>query len=131
MRFVGENPGVIVVVEHLGLPDLTRPGGLEVWRQGIRAVAGVPHTVLKISALAQINPAWTTDLVAPLIREVIELMGVDRCMFASNYPVEALASSYERLWMTYQAVVEDFSSNDRKALFGGTARRVYRKLADG
>jgi predicted TIM-barrel fold metal-dependent hydrolase len=114
------------VVEHLGLPDLTRPDGLEVWRQGIRAVAGVPHTVLKISALAQINRAWTTALVAPLIREAIEEMGVDRCMFASNYPVEALASSYQQLWTAYHAVVADFSPVDRKALFGGTARRVYR-----
>jgi predicted TIM-barrel fold metal-dependent hydrolase len=38
MRVAAENPGVVVVVEHLGLPDLTRPDGLEVWRQGIRAV---------------------------------------------------------------------------------------------
>jgi len=130
MRFVGENPGVNVVVEHLGLPDVTRPDGLEVWRQGIRAVASVPHTVLKISALAQINRAWTTGLVAPLIREAIEEMGAHRCMFASNYPVEALASGYEPLWTAYHAAVADFSPVDRKALFGGTARRVYRWSPD-
>ena len=127
MRFVAENPEVSVVVEHLGLPDLTRPGGLDVWRQGIRAVAGVPHTVLKISAMAQINRAWTRDLVGPLIREAIGEMGADRCLFASNYPVESLASSYEQLWMAYHAAVEDFSFLDQKALFGGTARRVYRQ----
>jgi L-fuconolactonase len=65
-----------------------------------------------------------------LITQAIEQMGVDRCMFASNYPVEALASSYERLWTAYHAVVEDFSPDDRKALFGSTARRVYRQSPD-
>ena len=54
-------------------------------------------------------------------------MGADRCLFASNYPVESLASSYEQLWMAYHAAVEDFSFLDQKALFGGTARRVYRQ----
>jgi predicted TIM-barrel fold metal-dependent hydrolase len=125
MRLAAENPGVMVVVEHLGLPDLTHPDGLAVWRRGIRAVAGVRHAFLKISALAQINRAWTDDLVAPLIREAIEVMGAERCMFASNYPVEALASDYQRLWTTYRAVVADFSPADRQDLFGGTARRVY------
>jgi predicted TIM-barrel fold metal-dependent hydrolase len=125
MRLAAENPGVTVVVEHLGLPDLAPPEGLEVWQRGIRAVAGVPHAVLKISALSQINRAWTPDLVAPLIREAIEVMGAERCMFASNYPVESLASDYERVWATYQAVVADFSAADRLSLFAGTAKRAY------
>lgn len=125
MRLAAENPGVMVAVEHLGLPDLTGPDGLEVWRRGIRAVARVPHAMLKISALAQIDRTWTKDLVEPLITEAIEVMGANRCMFASNYPVEAIASSYDRLWTTYRATVEGLSAADRQALFGGNARRLY------
>ena len=34
------------------------------------------------------NPKWTIDTTRPFIEKTIEIFGVERCMFASNYPVD-------------------------------------------
>jgi predicted TIM-barrel fold metal-dependent hydrolase len=53
-------------------------------------------------------------------------MGVDRCMFQSNFPVDKVSYSYATVWNSFKLMTRDFSPYDRKALFHDTASRVYR-----
>ena len=36
---------------------------------------------------------WTAELQAPVVLEAIRLFGADRCMVASNFPVDGLLAS--------------------------------------
>ena len=56
----------------------------------------------------------------------IEAFGVDRCMFASNFPVDKLFSSYDAIWDAFKAITCDYSATERAALFYGNAERLYR-----
>jgi predicted TIM-barrel fold metal-dependent hydrolase len=47
-------------------------------------------------------------------------------MFASNWPVDKLFTSYARLVEGYATIVADLSSAERRAVFAATAERVYR-----
>jgi len=47
-------------------------------------------------------------------------------MFASNFPVDKLFSTYADVWQAFDAITADLPEADRDALFRGTAKRVYR-----
>jgi predicted TIM-barrel fold metal-dependent hydrolase len=47
-------------------------------------------------------------------------------MFASNFPIDALHSDYERLWGAYAEIVAGTAQTDRDRLFAENAIRYYR-----
>ena len=58
--------------------------------------------------------------------EAIELFGVARCMFASNFPVAGLRIGFDALYTAYKSMVADFTESEQLALFHDNARRFYR-----
>jgi len=125
-QFVGSVPDVPVVLEHMGSPCLKDPEALEIWRKGMRAFASVDHAVLKISALGEIAPGWTIASMRPIVLEAIDIFGVDRCMFGSNYPVEKLSTPYPKFWSALDEITASFTEDERNALFNRNAERFYR-----
>jgi len=62
----------------------------------------------------------------PYIEPCIDLFGVDRCMFESNFPVDRSASSYVILWNAFKRIADVCSPEERSALFFGTAASTYK-----
>ncbi len=117
------NPDVPVSLNHMGMPvdtDLTQ------WREGLDLLARLPHVAVKISGMGFVNRNWTLDGMRPLVLEVIDRFGPDRCAFASDFPTDRLFNSYGRQLDFFDAVTQDFSASERDALFAGTAERIYR-----
>ncbi len=56
---------------------------------------------------------------------VLDLFSPNRVMAASNWPVILLGASYVETWNGVTALVEALSTNERHAVLGGTATRVY------
>mgnify|MGYP002067706090 CR=1 FL=1 len=66
----------------------------------------------------------------PYIDTAIELFGPERCMFESNFPVDAGGCSYASLWNVFKHVTAGHTPDERRALFAGTAARIYRLDAE-
>jgi predicted TIM-barrel fold metal-dependent hydrolase len=60
------------------------------------------------------------------VLEALEAFGEDRCMFASNFPIDRLHASYTKLWSAYAAIVSDLSEATQRRLFVENAMRLYR-----
>ena len=61
------------------------------------------------------------------MQEVIELFGCDRCMFASNFPVDRIMGiPVETLYGKFLEWTVDLADAERAALFHDTAVRAYR-----
>ncbi|HEX9126354.1 MAG TPA: amidohydrolase family protein, partial [Methylomirabilota bacterium] len=56
----------------------------------------------------------------------IELFGSDRCMFESNFPVDKMGIGWAALWNALKRIAAGASPDEKRAMFSGTARRVYR-----
>lgn len=69
---------------------------------------------------------WTVESLRPVVLETIEIFGSDRCMFASNFPVDSLYSTYSDLITAFRTITADFSPGERALLFHANAARVYR-----
>jgi predicted TIM-barrel fold metal-dependent hydrolase len=123
---VREHPGLRVALNHTGYPLDRSPEALKVWRRGMEALAACPNVHCKISGLTVLGEPWTLEANRPIIRDTISVFGVDRCMFASNFPVDGLKGSWDYLYSCFKRAVEDFSLSDRKKLFAENAARFYR-----
>jgi len=125
-RFAASVPDVPVILEHMGMPPTDDTQLLEKWRSGMTELAASEHAVVKISGLGQLDPNWSTGTLKDLVLETIDIFGVERCMFGSNFPVEKPATSYLATWSAFDRFTSDFSEAERGMLFHGTARRIYR-----
>ena len=116
-----------VVVEHVGWPRSSADEERALWSAGLRALAGLgEHVVCKLSGLAMPLGSMEPDVLRPWIEHAIELFGVERCMFASNFPVDGMHGSFDELYSAYDAVTAGLGVEARDLLFAGTAERVYR-----
>jgi len=91
----------------------------------IRQLAALPNIAIKISGIGQQGLPWDVEANRSIVLTTIETFGVDRCMFASNFPVDSLCASFSEIFSGFEAIVSDFTPNERAALFEGTARRLY------
>ena len=62
----------------------------------------------------------------PRVEWVIETFGEDRCMFESNFPVDRSSCTYVALWNAFKRITDGYSPEAQRALFAGTAQRIYR-----
>ncbi|MBS0535565.1 MAG: amidohydrolase family protein [Proteobacteria bacterium] len=119
-------PRTTIIINHTGLPADRSAEGLAAWRAALERVAAQPNVAIKISGLGQRGLPWTVEANAPIIRDTIAIFGVDRCMFASNYPVDSLAGSYRDIFAGFFAAVADRPDSDQRKLFHDNAVRLYR-----
>jgi predicted TIM-barrel fold metal-dependent hydrolase len=118
--------GTTIVLNHAGMWADRNGAGWREFKQGLRTLAAEPNVTVKISGLGMFDLHWTTESIRPLVLETLEAFGPDRSMFASNFPVDKLFSSYLAVWNAFDAITFDVSEVDRAKLFHGTAKRVYR-----
>jgi L-fuconolactonase len=125
------SPGLTFVLDHLGNPRLgPRPD--ELWMSDIRAMAALPNTVCKLSGVLS-EPPQAEDSAAgdnvshliPYYEIVRAAFGPDRMMFGSDWPVCTLSASYADVIGAALALTSGLSPIERKAIFSGTARRIY------
>lgn len=122
-----ENPDISIILNHAGMfSDRNSVNGWRTWRDGLRLLAEQPNLSVKISGLGMLDHHWTVESLRPYVLETIDAFGTSRSMFASNFPVDSLFSTYEQLWQAFSEIVGDMSNDEKTALFGGTAERVYR-----
>ena len=118
--------GTQIILNHTGMPVERSEEGLEGWWTGMRILAACDNVAVKISGLGMADPEWTTGTIRPFVLETIELFGVERCMFASNFPVDSLFSDYDTLFHAYREITSDFSAGEQNQLFHDNAARYYR-----
>jgi predicted TIM-barrel fold metal-dependent hydrolase len=125
-RLASRHPDTMIILNHTGMPVDRDEAGLEMWRTGMLTLSQRPNVAVKISGLGMLDWHWTADSLRPFVLQTIELFGPDRCMFASNFPVDRLFGPFERQYAAYSMLVADYSAGERSNLFATNAERLYR-----
>ena len=121
-------PDTTIILNHTGLPTDRSPDGLVAWRAHMERFAAVPNTAVKVSGICVPGEAWTAELNREVVLRTIELFGVDRTMFASNFPVDKLVAGFEAIYSGFMTIVADISDADQLKLFHDNAVRYYRPV---
>ena len=151
IKLVKNVPQTRVVLDHVGTPIALggeygkvgktlqeRDSIQKQWYEDLAQLAEVPHVQLKLSGLlmtlcgfqfekretpASLNEVL--DAIGPHIEYALNTFGVDRCMFASNFPMDKVSTNYETLYDAYFKIVENYTIEDQQKLFADNALAFY------
>lgn len=138
-------PDTTIIFDHFGGPLGIGPyAGRQAdiaaqWREDVAELARCENVVAKLGGIVmpvngfgfhkRARPPGSDEIVqatGDYHRHAIDVFGVERCMFESNFPVDKQSCSYAVLWNAFKKLVADASPAEKAALFHDTAARVYR-----
>ena len=138
-------PGTTFILNHvggvLGVGPYSgrRQAILAGWRENIRELAKCANVTVKLGGVGMTSfgfdfherdlPPSSEELAAAwrlYIEPCIEAFGVNRCMFESNFPPDKQSGGYTELWNAFKRITAGASADEKRALYSGTAARVYR-----
>ena len=140
-----------VVLVHLGTPiALAGPFGgfgetaaerariTDEWKEAVSDFACIPHARFKIGGLLMPIVGFGTeqrkqpmskqefvDRVGPLLEWAIESIGIERCMFGSNFPMDKVSIDYPTLVSGLDALLANRTDEDKAKFFADNARDFY------
>lgn len=127
IELVRRCPEVTFVLDHIGKPPIAL-GLREPWWGQMREMAALPNVVCKISGVVTEadHAHWTEAQVIRYVRHAVECFGCDRVMYGSDWPVSEFTHAYPDWVAMLDRCTADCTAPEKRAFWGGTARRVYR-----
>jgi L-fuconolactonase len=141
-------PDTTIILNHVGgVLGVSPYSGrrteiLAEWHADIKELAKCPNVNVKLGGIGMTSfgfefhereiPPSSQDLAdawRQYVEPCIEAFGVDRCMFESNFPPDKQSGGYTELWNAFKRITAGASALEKKALYSGTAARVYRITA--
>ena len=109
------------------------------WLAGLKELAKCPNVSVKLGGMLMTLANFDFGLAArpvsseelarlwrPFTEPCLDLFGPDRCMVASNFPVDKAGFGYGTVWNMFKRITAGCSPAEKKAIFSGTAVRIYR-----
>lgn len=115
-----------LILNHCGVPDIAG-GGLDPWRDDMRAMAALPNVTCKLSGLLAYCAPGEANLAAikPYVDHVIEVFGTDRIVWGSDWPVVELANGLSDWLDVTQQILGQLSTSEASALGTQNAEKIY------
>lgn len=127
IKFVDRHPSQVFVLDHIAKPRIAA-GEIEPWAKNIRELARRPNVSCKLSGMvteADVR-TWTSSQLQPYFDVVLEAFGPSRLLFGTDWPVCLAGVSYARWMQTVETALRMMSENERAAVLGENAQRIYR-----
>jgi len=126
IRFLEKCPDVPMILDHIGKPNI-KNHIMHPWREEIREIANFPNVCCKFSSLATEadHENWTVDDLRPYVDHIIECFGIDRLIYASDWPVVTRATDLRTAISTMLKFLKDFSREDLQKVFHHNAEEFY------
>ena len=127
LEIVRQVPDLRFVIDHLAKPPI-KDGVIQPWADLIRAFGSLDNAWCKVSGMVTEADwtSWQPRDFQPYVGHVLDVFGPDRLLFGSDWPVCLLAAPYEAVMRTTGDLLADLADAEGAAVFGGTARSVYR-----
>lgn len=126
-----------LVLDHLGKPPIARmqqdAAHFDDWKAALSPLRDAPHVVLKLSGLVT-EADWTHglderawDWIERCLDAALALVGPERLLWGSDWPVCTLAAPYDEVFQRFEAWAQDrLSATGQQAVWAGNATRCYR-----
>ena len=117
---------VPIVLNHTGFPWDRSEAGLAAWRSAMEVLAREPNVHVKVSEFGLKDQPWDYEANRRVATEAIAIFGIERAMFASNFPVAGLRIGYGALVESLSRMLADRPQHERDRFFWRNAAAFYR-----
>jgi len=130
LEFAGELvrsfPDQRFVIDHLAKPRIKQEDISE-WKSDMKKFAACKNVYCKISGM--VTEAdwenWEREDFIPYIDTIVEIYGIKRMMFGSDWPVCLTAGTFEEVKEIVDSYFSSFSETEQSDFFGGNATVFY------
>jgi predicted TIM-barrel fold metal-dependent hydrolase len=119
-------PNVRMILVHAGMLTERTPQAIEQWRAALTAMAAFPNLHVKISGPGMFTSGVTYPHARQWIRDTIQIFGVERTIYGSNFPLEKLHASYADFFGVYRKVLSEYTEGEQRQVLHDNAVRFYR-----
>ncbi|KQW42660.1 hypothetical protein ASC77_23670 [Nocardioides sp. Root1257] len=126
LRFAEDNPGLKIVLEHLGCPLNRDNETFAGWAANMSLLARAENVSVKVSGAATADHRFTVESLRPWVEHCVDTFGADRVLIGSNWPIDRMFSSYDVIMGLYRHFVSGLSLAERRTMFLDNPARVYR-----
>jgi predicted TIM-barrel fold metal-dependent hydrolase len=119
-------PRTPIILNHTGFPWDRSEEGLAAWRRGMEVLAREPNVHVKVSEFGLRDRAWDYAENRRVVLDAIAIFGIERSVFATNFPVASLRIGYGALVAALSRMLADRSAEDRDRFFWKNAAAFYR-----
>jgi L-fuconolactonase len=124
LELAARYPDLAMVLDHGAKPPIAA-GNLDVWKQGIAALARETPMTCKLSGLVTEARSAAPSVLAPAVNHLLESFGPKRMMWGSDWPVCELACSYDEWRTVSHTLLARLGVSEREQIFSATARATY------
>ena len=119
-------PDTRFILDHCGNPDVQGKDHAN-WKRGLDKVAEQKNVICKLSGIvASADPDnWTADDLAAFINTTIDTFGIDRVIFAGDWPVCTLGATFHQWVTALKTIVKSRSERDQHKIFHDNALQFY------
>jgi len=119
-------PNVRMILVHAGMLASRTQDAIDQWRAALTAMAAYANVHVKISGLGMYSNGIMLPQARQVIRDVIQIFGVKRTIYGSNFPLEKLHASYAEFFGVYRAALSEYSDSEQRAVLHDNAVKFYR-----
>jgi predicted TIM-barrel fold metal-dependent hydrolase len=119
-------PKTPIVLNHTGFPWDRSDEGLAAWRRAMETLAREPNVHVKISEFGLKDQPWDYQSNRLVVLDALAIFGIERAIFATNFPVAGLRIGYGALVAAMSAMLRHLSPADRDRFFWKNAKAFYR-----
>ena len=119
-------PNVRMILVHAGMLTGRTQAMIDQWRAALTTLAAFPNLHVKLSGLGMYSQGLTLQQARQVIRDTIQIFGIERTIYGSNFPLEKLHASYADFFGVYRAVMAEYPDADQRKVFHDNAVKFYR-----
>lgn len=119
-------PNVPMILMHSGMPTERSPEAIDYWRNSLMAMAQYSNLNVKLSGPRLLFSGLTSQQFRQVIRDSIQIFGIGRAIYGSNFPLEKLFVSYADFISAYRTVLAEYPEADQRRVFHDNAVKFYR-----
>ena len=102
------------------------PEAINEWRSALTTMAALPNLHVKISGPGMFTNGVTFEHARQWIRDIVQIFGVERTIYGSNFPLEKLHASYSDFFGHYHKVLAEYPEAEQRKVLYDNALTFYR-----
>lgn len=119
-----------LVIDHIGKPKIGQDteDSFIIWHKDLKAIAAHEHVFCKLSGLvteANLAHPPQQSVFYRYLDSCLELFGIDRLLFGSDWPVCTLAAPYHTVVGLIESWSHSFSESEKAKIWSENAKKCY------
>ncbi|CAB9492703.1 amidohydrolase family protein [Alteromonas macleodii] len=126
LNVLEQNPALKVAINHAALAPLDKNSlAFRTWRQNTRVLNETGQVAFKFSGLEMQERRWHWQRANYIFETLLDTVGTNQIMFASNFPLCQWRMAYAELWHGFSDMITPLSETQKAALLSINAKQWY------